>query len=176
MKHTVFVPIVTKKGDVIGKAIASEAINRKNEYINPVIRVTVASHGMLFLLPRPQCSLLEKGKTDVLMESYLLYGETLEQGVERILLRTLPTAPLQNLHFSFMYHFENEATNRLIYLFTLDLDDDSILCNKKFKGGKLWTFQQIEHNLHRNFFSGCFECEYEHIKEIIYTREKYKEF
>ena len=176
MKHTVFVPIVTKKGDVIGKAIASEAINRKNEYINPVIRVTVASHGMLFLLPRPQCSLLEKGKTDVLMESYLLYGETLEQGVERILLRTLPTAPLQNLHFSFMYHFENESTNRLIYLFTLDLDDDSILCNKKFKGGKLWTFQQIEHNLHRNFFSGCFECEYEHIKEIIYTREKYKEF
>ena len=95
MKHTVFVPIVTKKGDVIGKAIASEAINRKNEYINPVIRVTVASHGMLFLLPRPQCSLLEKGKTDVLMESYLLYGETLEQSVERILLRTLPTAPLQ---------------------------------------------------------------------------------
>ena len=51
------------------------------------------------------------------MENYLLYGETLEQGVERILLKTLPTAPLQNLHFSFMYHFENEATNRLIYLF-----------------------------------------------------------
>ena len=107
MKHTVFIPIVTTKGDVIGKAIASEAINRKNEYINPVIRITVAAHG--------------------------------------------------------------------IYLFTLDLDDDSILCNKKFKGGKLWTFQQIEHNLHRNFFSSCFEHEYEQIKEIIYTREKYKE-
>lgn len=41
MKHTVFIPIVTTKGDVIGKAIASEAINRKNEYINPVIRITV---------------------------------------------------------------------------------------------------------------------------------------
>lgn len=60
MSHTVFVPIVTKKGDVIGKAMASEAINRKNEYINPVIRITVTSHGMLFLLPRPQCSILEK--------------------------------------------------------------------------------------------------------------------
>jgi len=109
------------------------------------------------------------------MESYLLYGETLEQGIKRVLLNTLPTASLQDLHFNFMYHFENEATNRLIYLFTLDLDDDSILCNKKFKGGKLWTFQQIEHNLHRNFFSSCFEHEYEQIKEIIYTREKYKE-
>ena len=54
MNHTVFVPIVNTKGDVMGKAIASEAINRKNDYINPVIRIAVASHGMLFLLPRPQ--------------------------------------------------------------------------------------------------------------------------
>lgn len=176
MKHTVFVPIVTKKGNVIGKAMASEAVNRKNEYINPVIRITVAAHGMLFLLPRPQCTVLEKGKTDILMENYLLYGETLEQGAKRVLQQTLPTAPLQNLHFNLTYHFENEVTNRLIYLFTLDLDDDSILCSKEFKGGKLWTFQQIEHNLHRNFFSSCFEYEYEHTKEIIYTREKYKEF
>ena len=133
-----------------GKAMASEAINRKNEYINPVIRITVTSHGMLFLLPRPQCSILEKGKTDILMENYLLYGETLEQGAERILQEILPSAPPQNLHFCFMY--------------------------QKFKGGKLCTFQQIEHNLHRNFFSSCFEREYEHTKEIIYTREKYKEF
>ena len=143
MNHTVFVPIVNTKGDVMGKAIASEAINRKNDYINPVIRIAVASHGMLFLLPRPKCN--------------------------------VPTAPLDRLHFNFMYHFENEATNRLVYLFTLDLDDDSILCNKNFKGGKLWTFQQMEHNLGRNFFSSCLEYEFEHLEAIIYTREKYKE-
>ena len=59
--------------------------------------------------------------------------------------------------------------------FTLDLDDDSILCNKNFKGGKLWTFQQMEHNLGRNFFSSCLEYEFEHLEAIIYTREKYKE-
>lgn len=176
MSHTAFVPIVTKKGDVIGKVMASEAIGRKNEYINPVIRIAVASHGMLFLLPRPQCDALEQGKTDLLMESYLLYGETLQQGVERVLQSTLPAAPLQNLHFSVTYHFENESTNRLIYLFTLDLDDDSILCNKEFKGGKLWTFRQIKHNLHKDFFSSCLEYEYEHLREIICTREKYKGF
>ncbi|WP_018666251.1 membrane protein [Bacteroides gallinarum] len=175
MKHTVFVPIVTTKGDVIGKAMASEAISRKNEYINPVIRITAVSHGMLFLLPRPQCSTLEKGKTDILTEGYLIYGETLEQGAKRVLQQTLPTASLQNLRFNLTYHFENELTNRLVYLFTLDVDDDSLLCNKELKGGKLWTFRQIEHNLHRNFFSSCFEYEYEYTKEIIYTREKYKE-
>lgn len=175
MKYTLFVPIVDKKGNVIGKAMASEAINHKNDYINPVIRIAVASHGMLFLLPRPQCASLERGKIDLLMESYLLYGETLEQGAERMLQQTLPAAPRQSLHFNLMYPFENKVTNRLIYLFTLDLDDDSILCNKNFKGGKLWTFQQIEHNLNRNFFSSCFEYEFEHIKAIINTREEYKE-
>lgn len=175
MKHTVFVPIVDKKGNVIGKAIASEAINHKHDSINPVIRIAVASHGMLFLLPRPQCAVLEKGKTDLLMESYLIYGETLEKGTERMLQQTLPAACRKDLHFNLMYHFEDETTNRLIYLFTLDVDDDSILCNKDFKGGKLWTFQQIEHNLERNFFSSCFEYEYEHIKSIICIREKYRE-
>lgn len=174
MRHTVFVPIVNTQGDVIGKSIASEAINRKNDYINPVIRIVVAAHGMLFLLPRPKCCTLDSDKMDLPMESYLIYGETLEQGVNRTLKQLLPTAPLENLHYNFMYHFENEATNRLVYLFTLDLDDDSILCNKSLKGGKLWTLQQIEHNLNRNFFSCCFEYEFEHLKEIIYIREKYK--
>ena len=176
MQHTVFVPVVNKQGDVIGKVIASEAINKKSSYINPVIRIAVVTNGMLFLIPRPQCSTFEKMKADLLMEGYLLYNETLEEGANRILQQTLPTASLNDLHFSLKYHFENEVTNRLIYLFTLDLDDDSILCNKSFKGGKLWTFQQIEHNLDKNFFSYCFEYEYEHLKSIICTREKYKEF
>lgn len=175
MKHTVFVPIVNTKGDVLGRVMATEAIGRKNDFINPVVRIAVVSHGMLFLLPRPQCTMLDKGKMDLLIEGFLIYGETLEQGVYRVLRQTLPTAPLENLHFNFMYHFENEVTNRLVYLFILDLDDDSILCNKDFKGGKLWTFQQIEHNLQQNFFSSCLEYEFEHLKRIIYTREKYKE-
>lgn len=175
MSHTVFFPIVDKKGNVIGKAMASEAANRKNDFINPVIRIAVASHGMLFLLPRPQCAVLESGKMDLPMEGYLIYGETLEQGAERLLQQTLPAAPRKDLHFNLMYHFENEVTNRMIYLFTLDLDDDSILCNPDLKGGKLWTFQQIEHNLQRNFFSTCFEDEYDSIKAIIHTREEYRD-
>ena len=109
------------------------------------------------------------------MEGYLYMEKHWNKAHTEFLRQTLPTAPLDHLHFNFMYHFENEATNRLVYLFMLDLDDDSILCNKNFKGGKLWTFQQMEHNLGRNFFSSCLEYEFEHLEAIIYTREKYKE-
>ena len=47
MSHTEYVPIVNTKGDVIGKTPAIEAVNYKNAYINPVIRIAISTHGML---------------------------------------------------------------------------------------------------------------------------------
>lgn len=176
MEHTAFVPIVNTKGDVIGRSLAVDAINKKNEYINPVVRIAVSHNGMLYLRPRPQRCILDRGKTDIPMECYLLYGETLEQGIVRLVRQAFPQAPIQDLQFNIMYHFENKVTNRLIYLFILDVEDDNLLRDKQVKDGKLWTFQQIEHNLGKNFFSCCFENEYEHLKDVICTREKYKEF
>mgnify|MGYP000207811147 CR=1 FL=1 len=176
MEHTAFVPIVNTKGDVIGRSLAVDAINKKNEYINPVVRIAVSHNGMLYLRPRPQRCILDRGKTDIPMECYLLYGETLEQGIVRLVRQAFPQAPIQDLQFNIMYHFENKVTNRLIYLFILDVEDDNLLRDKQVKDGKLWTFQQIEHNLGKNFFSCCFENEYEHLKDVICTGEKYKEF
>ena len=176
MEHTAFVPIVNTKGDVIGRSLAVDAINRKNEYINPVVRIAVSHNGMLYLRPRPQRCILERGKTDIPMECYLLYGETLEQSIVRLMKQAFPQAPIQDLQFNIMYHFENKVTNRLIYLFLIEIEDDNLLRDKQIKDGKLWTFQQIEHNLGKNFFSCCFENEYEHLKEVICTKEKYKEF
>ena len=176
MKHTAFVPIVNTKGDVIGRSLAVDAINRKNEYINPVIRIAVSHNGMLYLRPRPQRCMLDAGKTDVPLECYLLYGETLEQAIVRLVKQSFPQAPIQDLQFNIMYHFENKVTNRLIYLFLIEIEDENLLRDKQTRDGKLWTFQQIEHNLDKNFFSCCFENEYEHLKDVIYTREKYKEF
>lgn len=175
MSHTEYVPIVNKRGDVIGKSLTVEAINYKNAYINPVIRIAVSANGMLFLCHRPQNCILDKGKTDHPMECYLRYGETLTQGAERMIKNVFPQAEGLKPSFNIMYHFENKQTNRLIYLFILDVEDDSILCDPRFKGGKLWRFQQIEQNLDKNYFSECFEQEYEHLKAVIGIREKYKE-
>ena len=176
MEHTAFVPIVNTKGDVIGRSLAVDAINQKNEYINPVIRIAVSHNGMLYLRPRSQRCMLDAGKVDIPLECYLLYGETLEQAIVRLVKQSFPQAPIQDLQFNIMYHFENKVTNRLIYLFLIEIEDENLLRDKQTRDGKLWTFQQIEHNLDKNFFSCCFENEYEHLKDVIYTREKYKEF
>lgn len=173
--HTEYVPIVNTKGDVIGKTPAIEAINYKNTYINPVIRIAVSTHGMLFLCDRPSTAILDKNKVDVPMECYLRYGESLAEGVNRLISNAIPQAKDIKPEFNIVYHFENEVTNRLIYLFIIDLEDDSVLCTPRFKNSKLWNFKQIEENLGKGFFSCCFEDEYEHLKNVIYIREKYKE-
>lgn len=176
MAHTEYVPIVDTKGNVIGKSLAIEAVNYKNTYMNPVIRMAVTAHGMLFLCHRPPNCVLDKGKTDHPMECYLHFGETLTQGAERVIKNTFPEAKEElKPSFNILYHFENGQTNRLIYLFILDVANDEILCDPRFKGGKLWRFQQIEQNLEKHFFSECFEHEYEHLKTVIGIREKYKE-
>ena len=168
--------IVNTKGDVIGRSLAIEALNYKNAYINPVIRIAVSTHGMLFLCDRPMNAILDKGKTDIPMECYLRYGESLTEGVNRLVHNALPHATEDfKPEFNIVYHFENETTNRLIYLFIVDIKDDSILCTPRFKNSKLWSFKQIEENMGKGFFSSCFEDEYEHLKDVICIREKYKE-
>lgn len=174
MSHTEYVPIVNTKGDVIGKTTAMEAINYKNAYINPVIRIAVASHGMLFLCNRPSTANLDRGKTDIPMECYLRYGESLTEGANRLINNVFPHSEDIHLEFNIVYHFENEVTNRLIYLFIAEVKDDTLLSTSRLKNSKLWSFKQIEENLNKGYFSTCFEEEYEHLKNVICTREKYK--
>lgn len=176
MSHTEYVPIVNTKGDVIGKTPAINAINYKNAYINPVIRIAVSAHGMLFLCDRPSTAILDKNKTDIPLECYLRFGETLADGVKRLLGNAFPNVKEEiRPQFNIVYHFENEVTNRLIYLFIVEIKEDTVLSSPFFKNCKLWSFRQIEENLNKGFFSSCFEDEYEHLKEVICIREKYKE-
>ena len=155
MSHTEYVPIVNTKGDVIGRSLAIEALNYKNAYINPVIRIAVSTHGMLFLCDRPMNAILDKGKTDIPMECYLRYGESLTEGVNRLVHNALPHATEDfKPEFNIVYHF---------------------LCTPRFKNSKLWSFKQIEENMGKGFFSSCFEDEYEHLKDVICIREKYRE-
>lgn len=172
-----FVPVITEKGEVTGKETLQEAAVPSNHHLHPIVRIAVTSHGMLYLLPRTQTSLPEKGKTDLLMEDYVLYGESVSQCAKRIVRNTCPAVGPDKLHFNLTYHYEQESSNRMVYLFTIDLDkDDTPLCSSCIKNGKLWTLSQIEDNLNKNFFSSYLEYEYEYLKDIICTRERYKEF
>lgn len=167
MKRTTFVPIVNAKGDVTGKVPAAEALSQKQRYMIPFIRVAVTLNGMLYLCPRPYNAVFEEGRTDLPVEGYLFYGETLKQGICRLVHQVFPEAPMQDLMFNFKYRLDNSVTNRLVYVFTLTINHESELKQHKGRPGKLWTIPQIEQNLGRNFFCSSFENEYNQIFSII---------
>ncbi|MCK9159221.1 MAG: hypothetical protein WCR45_06095 [Bacteroidaceae bacterium] len=179
MSNIEYLPIVNIHGDVIGKSPLFETIMHKNSYITPIIRIAIYINGMLFLCKRPFTALLDKGTTDIPLECYLQYGETLDEGVKRIINNTFSADKFDIKKivpkFNIMYHFESPTANCLIYLYLIELKDESLLCSSQLKSGKLWCFKQIEENLGKNFFCNCFEEEYEYLKNTICIRDKYKE-
>lgn len=172
--HLRYIPIVTKKGEVVGKALKSEIENYKNTFINPIIRIAVVNDGMLFLCQRDFDCILDSGKIDLPMETFPNFQETLDEAVDRLLKTHFTDTSKLNPALTVRYHFKNDTVNRLVYLYIVEVENDSMLSDDNFVCCKLWTFQQIEQNLNMDFFADCFEYEYEHLKNVIYIREKYK--
>ena len=172
LRRISFVPVVNTLGHVIGKKPLLATILRSDKKaIFPVVRIAITAYNMLYLLPRPQTCFCEKRKNDLPLEGYPVYGENIEQAAKRIARELMPKISLRNLRFHFRYYYRDHTANRLVYLFSLELDN-SIPPPKE---GKLWTLQQIKQDLGKQYFSKFLEYEYEPLREIICTREKYKE-
>ena len=176
LKKIAFVPIVNTRGEIVGKKPLLATILRSDkEAVYPIVRIAVTTYRMLYLVPRPMNSLNEKGKTDLPLEGFLIYGESAEQAARRMTRGMFPQIPAHPLCFNFRYYYHDDNSNRLVYLFLLELKDDSALRALRQSNGKLWPLPQIEQDLGNGYFSKFLEQEFEPLKDIICTREKYKE-
>lgn len=175
MSQNRYIAVVDSKGNVVGKALKMDAYEYKNRYTNVVIRIIPISNNMIFLSERSASAIVEKGKIDTPFETFLNFKENIQDGVQRLLKNKFPNGSKLKPTFVLKYSIKNEETSRLVYLFTVNVTDDSMFSHCQFSSGKLWTLPQIEQNLDKNYFSTCLENEYELLKDIIDTREKYKE-
>lgn len=175
MEQTEYIPIVNAKGDVIGKSTLNEIQNPNNRYLTPIVRIAAYTDEMIFLCERSKETIFDLGKIDIPMECYIRYGESLPDAVKRLFRSFFPASREIEPQFNILYHFKNDETNRLIYLFLLDIESDTVLKESRLAYAKLWSFKQIEANLGKNYFSQFFEEEYDYLRDIIYIKEKYKE-
>jgi len=173
MSETEFVPIIDDKSDVIGRIVKEDITKQDKDVMIPVIRISIEYQGMVFLSRNNRLNMTEREETDTPLEDYILYKENVDDALKRVLLWAFPAYDELEPRFSIKYKFTNDKQKRLVYMFILHLDDDSILSDKRFVGGKLWTLRQIEDNLDKGFFSEYFEHEFDHLKDIIEIREKY---
>lgn len=175
-QKTAKISIVDETGKVIGKRFSFDVILDRNLHISPVIRIAVVCKDLIYLRQRSDSNFVDPQKTDIPLESYLRYGERLEDGVKRL---TSREAIIKNdlgisPRFCLKYLFKNENTYRLIYLYVAYVEKEEQLALSRVERGKLWTIRQVETNIGKNFFGECFEQEFEQLKDCIKMNQIYK--
>jgi hypothetical protein len=167
MSKEEFLPVMNEKGDVFGKILKTEIAENKT-FIYPIVRIIISVKGMLFL------QLSDCEQIDTPLQSHLLFDETLEESTGRIMKLMFSNGQRLTPIFSSVYRFRDVFPERLIYLYILDMENENLLHDKQYTDVKLWPLQQIKDNLRKGIFGECLEHEYEHLSDVIYTREKYK--
>ncbi len=166
-----WLPVCNETGRVIGKVAKTVSFKSKNQFLHPVVRVALIYKGLLYLMERPSNYLSEPEKIDHPFETYVKYGQELNDAVNNII-QSRSKASDMKTRFVFKYLYKTPHTNRLIYLYTLPVHEEETMSKIQLKSGKLWTEKQIEENLNKGVFSECFEKEYEVLKNTILMAEK----
>jgi hypothetical protein len=170
-----YIPVVDKKGRFIGK-IPEENLLVNTANIYPFVRIVVYIKGMLFLASCQDITTEGKRKTDTPLQSYVRFNETLEEVISRMVGKLFPGMQELTPVFSIRYFFDKALPNRFVYLYLLEIKNETILKNKQVTDGKLWLFRQIYDNMEKGVLSDCLEYECEHLNRIICIREKYRGF
>lgn len=165
-KNEKWLPIVTESGAVKGKVAESVSKEMGNIYLHPVVRIALVHKGKLYLKNNE-----DNGGLDYPFESNILFGETLENAVERTFTETGENKDLPS-RFLFRYVIRNEKESRLVYLYICPIREDSDFRKLQLKSGKWWTSHQIQENLGTGIFSEYFEKEYEVLDNTVLLADR----
>lgn len=161
-----WLPVVSERGEVMGRVAKSISKGLKNKFMHPVVRVALIYQGSLYLQERDADRLLNPGALDHPFEKYMEFNEDIDNTVRQSITNECSSSELP-LRFLLKYTFENDITKRLIFLYVSQIEDEALFNSLKLKAGKLWTEAQITDNLNSNLFSECFELEFEYLMNTV---------
>ncbi|GAB6119207.1 hypothetical protein JCM30204_03550 [Dysgonomonas termitidis] len=162
-----WIPIVTEKGEVTGKIAKNVSMNMKNKFLHPVVRVALISNSKVYLQERPLNDILNPGKLDYPFEKYMLFNHEINLAARNSIRKMVGDEIEFSIKFLLKYVFENDATRRLIFLFTANIDDEDLIKRNGKMNGKFWTIKQLENGFADEIFSECFELEFEYLKNMV---------
>lgn len=168
-----WLPVVTEKGDVMGRVAKSVTMDMKNKFMHPVVRVALVYDGKIYLRKRDVSRLLSPGLLDYPFEKYMQYNHEIDEAVHNAVKKECGTDNIP-LQFLLKYIFENESTKRLVFLYVSVIENEKTFNQLHLSGGKLWTGTQIEDNMGENIFSECFELEFEYLKNTVLLAHRLK--
>ncbi len=175
LKKEMWLPVLNKKGKVIGCIARSVSRSTSKKYYHPVVRVAVVYNGMLYLSDRERDAYISPEAIDYPYHGYVAFRKSLEKTIHE--LTCIDLEKQQKPHFSPMlnYTFENDKVKHMVNLYVLIIRSESMMNAVKRDNGKLWTARQIEDNLGKGLFSEYFEQEFNYLQQTVLLAENYKQ-
>lgn len=162
-----WLPIVDENGGVKGKIARSVSVKLKNTHLHPVVRIALVCKGRLYIQPRNKNEAVDSSKLDHPFERYIPYSHDIDQVaaecIHSIIGKDLPH------RFLLKYTFENELTKRLIFLYVVNICNDSeVEGGDSTLHGKFWTATHLDAEYgDSDVFAETFQLEYEYIKNVV---------
>lgn len=154
-----WVPVVTEKGEVIGKAPRS-TVHRGEKILHPVIHVHfVDGQGKVLLQKRPMDKLIQPGKWDTAVGGHISAGETLEEALRR---ETAEETGIKLFEARLVktYRWETDIEAELVYLFVARSREPAIIQSDEVAELRYWSKNEIDKNKSNGVFTPSFIMEY----------------
>ena len=159
MNPTEFFPVVSKQGDVIGKASRKEC-HSGTFLLHPVIHLHVFnSAGELYLQKRAMDKDIQPGKWDTSVGGHVDYGEEIVVALKREVREELGITMFDPI-FIRRYEFVSDREAELVHSYYTVYDGIIEPDPTEISEGKFWKLTEIENQLGKNVFTPNFESEW----------------
>lgn len=166
-----WLPIMDKKGKVIGRIPFSTSLNSQSKYCHPVVRIAVVYNGMFYLLKRKPNEPVSPSALDYPFYGYVLFKQSIEETVNKVVGHSISTSQIKP-RLLIRYPFENDRASSFVSLYVISVrTEEQFTKYIKKADGKLWTQKQIEENLNKGVFSEYFDKEYPYLQNTVLLAE-----
>lgn len=159
MKTIEYFPLVTEKGEVIGKATRTEC-HSGSFLLHPVVHLHVFNkQGELYLQKRGMTKDTQPGKWDTSVGGHVDYGEEIETALMREVKEELGIINFEP-KFITRYKFTSGIESELVHCFYTFYNEEIFPDASEISEGKFWKLSEIETQLGNNVFTPNFEQEF----------------
>ncbi len=163
-----YLPILNAVGNAVGYEskghVYSQKRSKKN--IHPVIRILLILDNKLLLKKLDCCDLFYPGKWDISISGYLLYGETFESCISR-LLKNNYNIEENNTRYLLKYTYENSYERQQVFLNYVYINE-KIIQSTDLLNIKPWSVSQLLDELDSNIFTDKLKKEVGLLKDLSF--------
>ncbi|MFC1537493.1 NUDIX domain-containing protein [Gemmatimonadota bacterium] len=169
MKSEEIFDIVDETGRKLGEAARAD-VHGDPRLIHRSVHVLVLnSKGELYLQKRAENKDIQPGKWDTSVGGHVDRGEDVEAAARREAREELGISgtPFEFLH---SYIWRTKVETELVTTYLCRYDGPIVLDRSEISAGEFRTFEKIEENLGRDFFTPNFEEEFSRLKEYFQNK------